>query len=317
MNNENIRKIIDQCMTEIPCAVDVRYNEPMSLHTTFKIGGPADCWLRPEGDNFPAFCAYFLSSARKAGIPVFILGGGANIVVSDLGIRGFALDVSAWKGKAGHNVDEVLSLRSGTSMDEAAETAAAAGLSGLEFLAGMPGSIGGAAWMNARCYGREIADSLIETEIIDFSQDLAVSQRIAADRADFGYKRSPFQGKDYLILSAGFRLKTGNENEIRGKMRENRLDREAKGHYSFPCAGSAFKNNRDFGKSTGEIIDGLGLRGLKFGAAQVAPFHGNIIINTGGACAADVRSLIEDVAAKVKAGTGFILEPEILFIGDW
>jgi UDP-N-acetylmuramate dehydrogenase len=100
-------------------------------------------------------------------------------------------------------------------------------------------------------------------------------------------------------------------------MEKNRQDRRAKGHYLFPCAGSAFKNNRDFGKPTGQIIDELGLRGLKKGGAQIAPFHGNIVINTGDATAADIRALMDEVAAKVKAATGFILEPEILFAGDW
>jgi UDP-N-acetylmuramate dehydrogenase len=176
--------------------------------------------------------------------------------------------------------------------------------------------------MNARCYGREIADILTETEVIGFSREktgeIEPRQiRIPVDKAGFGYKRSPFQRDDCLILSACFRLRAGDEKEIRREMQKNRLDREAKGHYRFPCAGSAFKNNRDFGKPTGKIIDELGLKGLRHGGAQIAPFHGNIIINTGGASAADIRSLMDEAAAKVKSVTGFILEPEILFVGDW
>ena len=292
MTQEAIRHIIGLCQSESACAVDVRYDEPMSAHTTFKVGGPADCFVRPEGEGFPVFCAALLDHARTEGMPVFILGGGANIVVSDRGIRGIVLDTGAWKGQAGPANGEGLSFRSGTTMDEAAETAAAAGLSGLEFLAGMPGSIGGAVRMNARCYGREIADVLTETEKISIG--------------------------DYcLILSACFRLRSGDEKEIRREMEKNRLDRQAKGHYRFPCAGSAFRNNRDFGKPTGKIIDELGLKGLRRGGAQIAPFHGNIIINTGGASASDIRGLADEAAAKVKAATGFILEPEILFVGDW
>ncbi|MDR0487730.1 MAG: UDP-N-acetylmuramate dehydrogenase [Treponema sp.] len=309
-----IREIIDQCQTENPCALDIRYDEPMREHTTFKVGGPADCWLCPRGDGFPAFCAAMLS--RISDIPVFILGGGANVVVSDRGIRGIVLDTSAWKGETVTGTG--LSFRSGTSLDEAAEIAAAAGFSGLEFLAGMPGSIGGAVWMNARCYGREIADVLTETEIIDFSEGGAARHlHLPMDSGGFGYKRSPFQGKKNVIISASFKLKSGNENEIRGEMEKNRDDRKAKGHYLFPCAGSVFKNNTDFGKPTGQIIDELGLRGFTVGGAQAAPFHGNIIINTGGASAEDIRSLTDEIAARVKERTGFILEPEILFAGEW
>jgi UDP-N-acetylmuramate dehydrogenase len=204
------------------------------------------------------------------------------------------------------------------NMDEAAETAAASGLSGIEFLAGMPGSVGGAVWMNARCYGREIADVVDWEDIIDFSPGSRELEIIRIfSNYGFGYKRSPFQEWDCLILAACFNLTPGDKDVIRGEMEKNRQDRRAKGHYRYPCAGSVFKNNPSFGKSTGQIIDDLDLRGLTKGGAQVSSFHGNIIINKGGASAADVRFLISEVSAKVKARTGFILEPEILFVGEW
>ena len=308
-------EIIDRCLELYPCDVDIRYNEPMRNHTTFKVGGPADCWLRPQGKNFPLFSAALLNYARAATIPVFILGGGANIVVSDNGIRGIVLDTGGWNG--GAVTEEGLVVKSGTSMDEAAELAACAGLCGLQFLAGMPGSIGGAVWMNARCYGSEIADVLMWTEIISNEKSMRIVTGQLPEDSGFGYKQSPFQKMDCLILCACFRLKHGEENAIRGEMEKNRRDRREKGHYLFPCAGSAFKNNRDFGKPTGQIIDELGLRGFQLGGAQVAPFHGNIVINTGGATAADIGALMNEVAARVKAVTGFVLEPEILFVGDF
>ena len=313
--HDDILEIIKQCQKECQCDVDIRRDESMSGHTTFKAGGPADFYLRPSGDGFLRFSASFLCRARAAEVPVFILGGGANIVVSDKGIRGVVLDTGAWKG--GAVTEHGFVFRSGTSMDEAAECAASSCLSGLEFLAGMPGTIGGAVWMNARCYGSEIADVLEWTEVIDFDDDEPVVKRIAAERADFGYKRSPFQGKNQLIMSACFKLETGNKDDILSKMEKNRKDRKEKGHYLFPCAGSAFKNNRDFGKPAGLIIDELGLKGFQKGGAQIAPFHGNFIINTGGAKASDIRAVMEYAAAKVKAATGFILEPEILFVGEW
>ncbi|MDR2434970.1 MAG: UDP-N-acetylmuramate dehydrogenase [Treponema sp.] len=328
VNQDGIRRIIDECLRECPCELELIYNEPMACHTTFKVGGPADCYAKPLGDGFPAFAACLLRAARADGTPVFILGGGANIVVADRGIRGIVLDTSGWTGETGEGgagLGDGLAMcfRSGTGADAAAELAAGAALSGLEFLAGMPGSIGGAVWMNARCYEREIADALIETEIIDFSEAEGSKGsaprllRISSDRAAFGYKRSPFQSRPCLILSAGFALKSGREREIRSEMEAYRRDREAKGHYRYPSAGSAFRNNRAFGKPTGKIIDELGLRGLRIGGAQVAPFHGNIIINDGGAAASDIRALTAEVATRVKAAAGFVLEPEILFVGDW
>jgi UDP-N-acetylmuramate dehydrogenase len=319
----------------------------MSLHTTFKVGGPADVWVRPAAgteapgasaggtgakgaaesrEAFPAYAAALLAGAREEGLPVFILGGGANIVVSDRGIRGIVLDTGAYAGaresaKAGGRAPAGRSLvfRSGTSVDEAAETAAAAGLGGLEFLAGMPGSIGGAVWMNARCYEREIAGVLAETEVLDWSHTspLPAPLQIPFRAEDFSYKKSPFQIREQLILSARFTLKARPEKEIRREMAGHREDRREKGHYLYPSAGSAFRNNREFGKPAGKIIDDLGLRGFAVGGAQVAPFHGNIFINTGKATAAEIRALAREIRTKVRAATGFTLEPEILFVGDW
>jgi UDP-N-acetylmuramate dehydrogenase len=317
-SNKKISKIVDYCRHNSQCTVDIRYNEPMAEFTTFKVGGSADCWLSPYGEDFPQFAASLLCMASSAGIPVFILGGGANIVVSDNGIRGIVLDTSSWRGKT--LTEEGLVFRSGTSIDEAVDCAVGDSLSGLEFLSGMPGTIGGAVYMNARCYDREIADVVVWTEILDFTEcangGKPEIRRVKADRADFGYKRSPFQGKDCLILSSCFRMQHENKDNILNEMRKNRRDRKEKGHYLFPCAGSAFKNNRDFGKPTGQIIDELGLKGFSVGGAQIAPFHGNIVINTGGATSAQISALINEVSEKVKTATGFVLEPEILFIGE-
>ena len=316
--------IVESCLRKYPCEVDVCYNEPMAEHCTFKAGGPADCWLRPVGDNFPAFVTALLAAAWEENIPVFVLGGGANILVSDAGIEGVVLDTGGWTGvvtggltgEAGRG-DGILTFRSGTALDDACEIAAAAGLSGLEFFAGMPGSAGGAVWMNARCYGKEVSDVLVETECINFSVSPPEIKRLPAVKTEFGYKRSPFQGSDLFILSTVFRVTPKDPGLIRAEADSYRLDRENKGHYRFPSAGSVFKNDESFGKPTGKIIDELGMRGLQIGGAQVAPWHGNIIINTGNATAADIRNLTVEVAARVKAGAGLTLEPEIIFTGRW
>jgi UDP-N-acetylmuramate dehydrogenase len=321
VGQETIACVIETCLKENPCEVEVFYNEPMAKHCTFKTGGPAGCLVRPSGAGFPAFTGALLETARIEGINVFILGGGANILVSDAGIRGIVLDTGGWADTVCFGEEErrecTLRFRAGTSLDAAAMIAAKSGLCGLEFLAGMPGSIGGAVWMNARCYGREIADVLVETDVMDFSLSPPRKLRLPADRSEFGYKRSPFQGREAFILSAAFRLSPDGADQILARMDTNRRDREEKGQYRFPSAGSVFKNNPDFGKPSGKIIDELGLRGLQIGGAQIAPWHGNFIINTGGATAKDIRALAEETAARVKAATGFILEPEILFAGDW
>jgi UDP-N-acetylmuramate dehydrogenase len=295
----------------------LRFDEPMREHTTFKVGGPAELWIRPDGECFPAFVPPLLARARERGIPVFILGGGANIVVSDRGLRGITLDTGGWSGAFPENSGAPdgkipFRCRSGTPLDLAAELAARAGLGGLEFLAGMPGSAGGALWMNARCYERSVADALIETEILD--EDGTV-KRIPFRASDFGYKKSPFQNRNLLILSALFALERCPEASLRAVMDDHRRDREAKGHYRYPSAGSAFKNNRDFGKPTGKIIDELGLKGLRYGGASIAPWHGNLLINTGNASAGDIKALTEETAARVYAALGITLEPEILFVG--
>jgi UDP-N-acetylmuramate dehydrogenase len=294
----------------------------MADHTTFKVGGPAELWVRPSAECFPGFAAALLEQVRALDLPLFILGGGANLVVADQGIRGIVLDTTGWTGwdfsespGSGANGESGVSMtvRSGTPADHAADAAAERGCGGLEFLAGLPGVIGGAVWMNARCYDRQVSDTLLRTEILDEDQ-----RRLWIPRAaeEFGYKKSPFQKRNALILAAEFRLEKRDPEAIRAEMAKYRKDREDKGHYRLPSAGSVFKNNHHFGKPAGKIIDELGLRGLSVGGAQVAPWHGNIIVNTGGATATDIRRLTEILAEKVQRETGCDLEREIIFPGD-
>jgi UDP-N-acetylmuramate dehydrogenase len=305
-----LQQFIENINNQIEFAGGLRYNEPMALHTTFKVGGPADVWVRPE-KQVPEYASFLLRSAKAEGIPVFILGGGANLVVSDKGFRGIVLDTGGWQGWEW--TDSGFAVRSGTQVAAAAVAAAEHGLRGLEFLAGMPGSIGGAVWMNARCYETSVSDVLQEIEILDEQFNRT---RIPYAPEDYGYKKSPFQHRNVLILSAAFRMNKGNQTEIQEKMAVFLRDREAKGHYRFPSAGSAFKNNRRFGKPAGKIIDELGLRGYACGGAQVAPWHGNLIINTGNARAADIRRLVEEIRDTVQQRLGLNIEPEILFVGE-
>ncbi|GAB1484796.1 UDP-N-acetylmuramate dehydrogenase [Treponema sp.] len=291
---------------------EIRFDEMMAAHTTFNVGGKADIWIRPEGKTAVQSIALLLEAAKKACLPHLILGGGANVVVADRGVRGLVIDTSGLVGC--HFEGDTLRAGAGTSVDKAAEACAERSLSGLEFLAGMPGSIGGAVYMNARCYGYSISDILIETEILDENYERRI---VPLANEDFSYKKSPFQNRPVIILSALFRLARGNEVALRSIMAQHRADREAKGHYRLPSAGSSFKNDYSFGKPTGQIVDELGLRGLSVGGARVAPWHGNIIVNEGSATASDIRALTELIAEKVWTATGLKLECEILFVGEW
>ncbi|MCL2473058.1 MAG: UDP-N-acetylmuramate dehydrogenase [Treponema sp.] len=319
----NLRKFIEKINSAGKFTPVIRFGEPMSRHTTFKVGGKADAWIRPGKEIFPAYAAKLLKAAGEEDIPVFILGSGANIVVSDKGIRGIVLDTGAYRGVGKR--EEIttaesekprfsVSVLSGTSVDGLTSRLAERGLSGLEFLSGMPGTVGGAVWMNARCYEKSVSDTLLETEILD---EEFKRIKIPFNAEDFSYKKSPFQTRNVLILSARFAVQFGLQADIRRENECRRLDRTEKGHYRYPSAGSAFKNNHDFGSPTGKIIDMLGLRGLSSGGAQVAPWHGNIIINTGNATATDIRNLMNEIARRVKELRGFDLESEILFVGDW
>ncbi|MDR2767350.1 MAG: UDP-N-acetylmuramate dehydrogenase [Treponema sp.] len=296
---------------------DLRFDEPMAAHTTFRVGGPADCWIRPDGASFPEYASRLLAETEAAGVPVFILGGGANLVVSDRGIRGIVLDTTAYRGRAGLGGESgggtLVAFCAGTPVDEMAEEAANLGLS-FEFFAGMPGAIGGAMWMNARCYEHSVSDYLAGAKLL--SRGGAVKE-YRFRSGDFGYKRSPFQKSGDLILEGSFRLPKKEAEAVRGQMERYRSDRESKGHYRCPSAGSAFKNNRAAGRPSGKIIDDLGLRGFGIGGAQIAPWHGNIIINRGNASAGEIKALCSEVRARVKKETGFELECEILFIGDF
>ena len=297
---------------------NLRFDEPMANHTTFKVGGKADVWVQPGKDVFPDYSVKLLRAARENGIPVFVLGAGANIVVSDRGIRGIVLDSLLWAGigekeTINHADSEILSVKvlSGTTVDSLVDHLAVKGLSGPEFLAGMPGSVGGAIWMNARCYEKSVSDVLIEMEIIN---ENCQRQNIPFRQVDFSYKKSPFQKRETLILSARFALRECEAEAINREAAEHRRDREEKGHFRYPSAGSAFKNNHAFGEPTGKIIADLDLRGLSVGGAQIAPWHGNIIINTGGATAGDIKTLMDETARRVKNERGFDLESEILFV---
>jgi UDP-N-acetylmuramate dehydrogenase len=300
------------------------WEEPLSLHTTFGIGGPAELFARPAD---AASALALTAAARASGVPLFVLGGGANILVGDKGIRGIVMDTSGLRQariepglEAGRRI---LVAGAGISVDELCLQALAAGLSGLEDFAGMPGSVGGAVYMNARCYEREMSEVLAWVSTADDGG--RASRRLVTDEGGgWSYKRSPWQpgGAEAggTILEAAFRVApTDDEGAARvaRAMRGRRADREAKGHYRLPSAGSVFKNDRAFGAPTGALLDSVGLRGRRIGDAMVAPWHANIFVNAGRATAADMRGLVELAQAEARRSLGLELEPELLMVGDF
>ncbi len=301
----NLRKLLKKINIDCPLV----YDEPLSRHTSFKIGGPAELFVTPASldDLIGVF-----SICLKEGLPYFVLGEGANILVSDRGMKGIIIDMSNFRDI---DVDETLiHAMAGAPMSRVVEEAVKKGLAGVEAFSYMPGSVGGAIWMNARCYGVSLSDVLEFVELIDGDFRL---KRLPAKREEFDYKRSPFQRMQAVIISGGFRLRSGDPGHLVAKMEEYRRDRERKGHFLYPCAGSVFKNNRSFGAPTGRLIDALGLKGFSIGGARVSEKHANIIVNADGATAEDVRNLVEHVKRRVREEHGFQLEEELLFVGEW
>ena len=344
----NVRKLLENSNITAAwpgLAARLRFDEPMRLHTTFKIGGPADCFAEPENSSE---LVALLDFAREAGVPVSVIGGGSNLLVADRGIRGLVVSLARLCGververvESGDSVsvsgkplpslnEQSVIVRSGAgaSMEALVAWCADRGIAGLERFAGLPGSVGGAAYMNARCYERSVSDVFFLAEVLCFRDGRYRIEEKAYIQADWDYKKSPFQkrnGVDQaridetadILLSVSFRLSLGDVESIRSQMAAYVKDRECKGHFRFPSAGSMFKNNHAFGKPSGKIIDDSGLRGFRVGDAQVAPWHGNIVINAGNATAAEVKALVDEVRARVRALTGFELEPEVIMAGDW
>ncbi|MFA7566877.1 MAG: UDP-N-acetylmuramate dehydrogenase [Alkalispirochaeta sp.] len=305
-----LQRIVKNFNLEIP----MRFDEPLAPYTTFKVGGPAEAAAFP---NNKSQLAELLRKATSADIPVTVLGGGANVVVSDGGISGLVVLTGGLNNL--YHSGSRLFAGAGLPVSDAAAYAANHNFQGLAFIYAMPGSVGGAVWMNARCYDGEIAGVL---ESVDYVTLEGEPGTYRTEPSDFGYKVSPFQDGKRVIVEAVFLLapvdsSVSGETGLWKRMKEIEEDRRGKGHFDAPCAGSVFKNDRLIGEPSGKVIDRLGLRGLRRGGAQISPRHGNIIINTGNATAREIRDLVTEVRDRVYRETGHVLEPEILFPGNW
>ena len=282
-------------------------DEPLSKHTTFRIGGPADYLVLPASARE---VAAVLVVANEYGMPVTILGNGSNVLVRDKGIRGLVLKFDATMGNITHNGTTV-KAGAGASLGDVARYAAGHGLTGLEFAVGIPGSIGGAVFMNAGAYEGEIG--CVVAAVTAVSSDGRL-QRFGHADIRFGYRDSVFQHNGCIICEVELALAAGDDNAIDTKMNDYTNRREAKQPIEMPSAGSTFK--RPPGYFAGTLIEQAGLKGYKIGGAQVSGKHAGFIVNAGGATAADVLALIKEVQRQVLERFGVKLQPEVRIFGE-
>lgn len=281
--------------------------EPMTKHTSFHIGGPAELMAQPQSE---AELQSLLLKAAEAAVPVTLVGNGSNLLVRDKGIRGLVIKLGSMLRdiKVSGNV---LTFGSGVSLAQASKKAAELGLSGMEFAVGIPGSIGGAVYMNAGAYDGEMSKVVKSVRVMDAAGEVC---ELSAGELDFGYRHSALQGSSKIVTSVTVELAAGDKQAIAEKMADFSNRRITKQPLELPSAGSMFK--RPPGYFAGTLIDQTGLKGYTVGGAQVSTKHAGFVVNIGGATAADVLQLISDVQAKVFAAHGVHLEPEVLVLGE-
>ena len=281
--------------------------EPMAKHTSFRIGGPADLLAQPADE---AELAALLKVASEHAVSVTIIGNGSNLLVRDKGIRGLVIKL----GNLFSGVEvcgNTLTFGCGVSLAMASKKAASLSLSGLEFAVGIPGTIGGAVYMNAGAYDGEMAKVVTKVRVMD---EQGKTSELAARELDFAYRHTALQNSGRIVTSVTVSLVPGDDDAIAAKMADFSQRRISKQPLELPSAGSMFK--RPPGYFAGTLIDQTGLKGYTVGGAQVSTKHAGFVVNIGGATASDVLQLISDVQSKVFAAHGVHLEPEVLVLGE-
>ena len=286
----------------------VLVDEPMKRHTTFRIGGPADFFLLPSTvDEVRGI----LEICREEELPYFILGNGSNLLVSDKGYRGVIIQLYRNFSNISVEGNEICAS-SGALLSQIAAAARNASLTGFEFAGGIPGTLGGAVFMNAGAYGGELKDVLKEAVVMTEQGEILT---LTVEKLDMGYRTSRIKKAGYLVLEARLVLEQGDMDKIRDITKDLTEKRVSKQPLEYPSAGSTFK--RPEGYFAGKLIMDAGLRGYQVGDAQVSEKHCGFVINKGNATAADVLTLIENVREKVQEQFGVTLEPEVKFLGEF
>ncbi len=279
----------------------------MKTHTTFRIGGPADIYVEPSIYQMVPLIAYL----REIDAPFMVIGNGSNLLISDDGIEGVV--VALGKAMSEIVIDEstqTVVAAAGAMLSSVANRAAEAGLTGLEFASGIPGTIGGAIYMNAGAYGGEMKDVIVSATILEGNGEL---KEIYVDDLDLSYRHSALMENEWIVISAKLQLAAGNVDEIKATIADIRDKRIEKQPLNFPSAGSTFK--RPEGYFAGKLIDDAGLRGYTVGGAQVSEKHCGFVINKSDATASDVLQLMKNVDQIVYEKFGVHLTPEVRIIG--
>lgn len=280
-------------------------DEPMSRHTTFGVGGPADVFVVPE--DAEEACRV-LGACRRLGVDYFVLGKGSDLLVSDEGYRGVIVSLSRLRGIEVQG--DVIACEAGASLAAVARQALEHGLAGFEFASGIPGSVGGACFMNAGAYDGCMADVL---ESVDVLCPDGTVRTLAVGELALGYRTSKIRTDGLVVLRARIRLHPADKNAIRAKMDDLKGRREEKQPLEYASAGSTFK--RPEGYFAGKLIMDAGLKGYRVGGAGVSTKHAGFVVNYGDATAADVRAVIDHVQDEVERQFGVQLEPEVRFLG--
>ena len=284
----------------------LRENEPMSRHTTFRVGGPADLMFLPAS---AAEIQTALAAAREADVPVHLVGNGSNLIVRDGGLRGLTIALGEPFSEVRVEGNEIVA-QAGASLSRVAAAAQEAGLAGLEFASGIPGTLGGGCAMNAGAYGGELKDVLVCAKVLMGGEVCTLSR----DEMEMGYRSTRVLREGGIVLEARFALVPDEKEAIAARMRDLNARRREKQPLNLPSAGSTFK--RPEGHFAGALIEGCGLKGCAIGGAQVSEKHAGFVVNTGGATAADILALIDHVRSTVLRETGVELEPEVRIIGE-
>jgi UDP-N-acetylmuramate dehydrogenase len=304
--NETFRQELERLM-----GGDILFDEPLSRHTSIGVGGCADALVFPGNREQ---LHDLLSFLRREEIPCVPVGNWTNLIARDGGFRGVVIglkNMNASRLFQDPSGDLLLQAEAGASLSDLVNLSATEGLTGLEFCAGIPGSVGGAVIMNAGAYGREIKDALVELTLMDAR---GMVRTWPCGQLQFEYRHFVLPEKDAVILDATFRLSRSDKETVREKISEIRRIRKEKHPLEFRSAGSVFKNPQ--GQPAGRIIDELGLKGLQIGGAKVSEKHGNFIVNVGDAKARDILDLIRTIQEKVLREKGIHLEAEVITIGE-
>ena len=282
-------------------------DEPMSRHTTFRVGGPADFFVTPKAKEE---VRDVIRICKEAGMPYYIIGNGSNLLVSDAGYRGVIVQIYKEMNEVKVEGD-LVKAQAGALLSGIAAKALGAELSGFEFASGIPGTIGGACVMNAGAYGGEMKDVLEFVTVLTGEGNII---ELGRNELELGYRTSVIAKKGYIVLGAVLKLERGDGEKIKTYMDELKEKRVTKQPLEYPSAGSTFK--RPEGYFAGKLIEDAGLRGFQVGGAQVSEKHCGFVINRDHATAADIMELMRQVQIRVKENSGVDLEPEVKRLGD-